>query len=71
MTERTVKIDLEIPVGLYERLKGVLEEGEKVEEVILQMIRKFVSEREVEETTYTPEEEEEIRKRLKELGYIE
>lgn len=71
MREDQMKLTLGIPRGLYERLEKVLEEGQEMEDVIIDLIRKYVSEKEVADSSYSPEEEEEIRKRLKDLGYIE
>lgn len=71
MSEDTVKITFELTKGLYERFVKVLEEGQTVNTVLLELVRKYVSEKEIAESTYSEEEEEEIRKRLKDLGYIE
>jgi len=71
MSEDTVKITVEVSRGLFERLNKILEEGETPESLIVNLLRKHISEKEVGESTYSEEEEEEIRKRLKDLGYIE
>ncbi len=71
MSEDVKRIEFEMPKGLYERFIKVLEGDETPQSVLLDLIRKFVSEREVAEPTYSEEEEEEIRKRLRDLGYIE
>ena len=71
MSEDMMKITFELSKGLYERLLKVLEEGQTVDSVLVELVRKFVSEREIAEPAYSEEEEEEIRKRLRDLGYIE
>ncbi len=64
-------VTIKIPRTLYERaVKWIEENGgfSNVDELIQFLLREFISE-EVEEV-YSPEEEEEIKERLRRLGYI-
>mgnify|MGYP007013855439 CR=1 FL=1 len=57
---------------LYERAKKWVEESEdfsSVDELVEFLLREVLSEEES-EVVYTPEEEEEIKKRLRALGYL-
>ncbi|MEM2240578.1 MAG: CopG family transcriptional regulator [Thermoproteota archaeon] len=57
---------------LYEKVKKKVEESEGEFKTVEEFIEYVLTEllREEEETPYTPEEEEEIKKRLKALGYL-
>ena len=65
------KIEIKISKDVYELLKKTVEEsgGEfsSVEELAEFILREALSE---EEEVYSPEEEEEIKKRLRSLGYL-
>ena len=67
------KIAVKISKELYEKAKKFVEESggefKNVEEFI-EFVLKEVLEEEGEQSVYTPEEEEEIKKRLRALGYI-
>ena len=67
------KVAVYIPKKLYELLeKAVRESGgefKSVEEYVAFVLEEVLSGEE-EETVYTPEEEEEIKKRLRALGYL-
>jgi len=66
------KVSIEISKDLYEKLKKFVEESEEfksVEEFVDFVLREVVEE-ETTETVYTPEEEEEIKRRLRALGYL-
>ncbi|MCD6349143.1 MAG: CopG family transcriptional regulator [Candidatus Korarchaeota archaeon] len=65
------KVTISIPRSLYERAEKWVNENEdfsSVEELVAFLLREFVSEES--EEVYSPEEEEEIRERLRRLGYI-
>jgi len=66
------KVSIEISKEIYEKLKKVVEESggefKSINELAEFILREALSEEE--ETVYTPEEEEEIKRRLKSLGYI-
>ena len=59
---------------LYERIKKKIEESQgefkDVEGFIEFVLREVLKEEETEEPAYTPEEEEEIKRRLRSLGYL-
>lgn len=65
------KVEIKISREVYELLKKTVEEsgGEfsSVEELAEFILREALSE---EEEVYSPEEEEEIKKRLRSLGYL-
>jgi len=66
------KVSIEISKDLYEKLKKFVEESgefKSVEEFVDFVLREVVEE-ESTETAYTPEEEEEIKRRLRALGYL-
>ena len=67
------KISVNIPRDLYEEIKLRVEssQGEfnSVEEYVEFVLTEVLRE-EVTEQVYTPEEEEEVKKRLRSLGYI-
>ena len=67
------KVPIYISKKLYEEVKKKVDESEgefkNVEEFIEFVLTELLKDEE-EETPYTPEEEEEIKKRLKALGYI-
>ncbi len=66
------KVSIEISKEIYEKLKKVVEESggefKSINELAEFILREALSEEE--ETVYTPEEEEEIKRRLRSLGYI-
>jgi len=67
------KVPIYISKTLYERIKKEVEESQgefkNVEEFIEFVLREVLKE-ETEEPAYTPEEEEEIKRRLRSLGYL-
>jgi len=66
------KISVQIPKELYDRIKKeYVDNGEfkSVEDFIKFVLKEVLSEEE-QESVYTPEEEEEIKKRLRSLGYL-
>jgi len=67
-------INVKIPKSLYDEiLKRVKEsEGEfkDVEEYVTFVLSEVVKEEDEEENVYSPEDEEEIKRRLKALGYL-
>lgn len=71
MSKTTVSIH--VPSDLYEeirrRVKSSQGEFKSVEEYVEFMLREVVKEEETEQV-YTPAEEEEIKKRLRSLGYL-
>jgi len=66
-------ISVRIPKNLYEEISRRVKESEgefkSVEEYVAFVLNELVKEDE-EENAYTPEEEEEIKKRLRQLGYL-
>jgi len=66
-------VAIRIPKSLYDEIsKRVKESGgefKDVEEYVTFVLNEVVKEDE-EENVYTPEEEEEIKRRLKQLGYL-
>ncbi len=67
------KIAVQISRDLYEKAKKRVEESEgefKSVEELVEFILREVLEEEEEAPAYTPEEEEEIKRRLRALGYI-
>ncbi len=66
------KVQISIPAQLYRKIEEYVagnEEFKDVEEFVEFVLREVLSEEE-QEPAYTPEEEEEIKKRLRSLGYI-
>jgi len=67
-------VTVKIPKRLYEIIKKRVEESQgefkDAQEYIEFVLDEIVKEDEEKETTYTPEEEEMIKKRLKKLGYL-
>ena len=67
------KVPVYIPKSLYEEIKKAVEESgggfKSVEEYVEFVLSEVVRE-EGEEPAYTPEEEEEVKKRLRALGYL-
>ena len=67
------KIAIQIPIDLYkaieQKIKSSRREFKSVDEYLEFILRKIVKEEKV-ERAYTPEEEEKIKERLKNLGYI-
>ena len=65
------KVSISISKEVYELLKKAVEESQgefkSVDELAEFIIKEALSE---EEAVFTPEEEEEIKKRLRSLGYI-
>jgi len=66
------KVSISIPKDLYEEIKKRVEESQgefsSVEEYVEFVLREVVKEEP--EYAYTPEEEEQIKARLKSLGYL-
>ncbi len=65
------KINISIPKELYEKAEEYIKNTggfESVEELVVFMLEELV--REEGESSFSPEEEEEIKKRLRSLGYI-
>ena len=66
------KVKIEISKEAYELLKKTVEESQgefgSVEELLEFIIKEALGEEE--DTVYTPEEEEEIKRRLRSLGYL-
>jgi len=66
-------VTVRIPKNLYEEISKRVKESEgefkDVEEYVTFVLNEVVREDD-EENVYTPEEEEEIKKRLKQLGYL-
>jgi len=67
------KVPVYISKKLYDEVKKMVEESKgefsSVEEFV-EFVLTEILEEEGEEPTYTPEEEEEIKKRLRALGYL-
>ena len=66
------KISVEIPKELYDRIKKeYVDNGEfkSVDDFVKFVLKEVLSEEE-QESVYTPEEEEEIKRRLRSLGYL-
>ncbi len=66
------KVSITIPKSLYDLIKKRVEESEgqfkSVEEYVEFVLNEVVREEEAE--AYSPEEEEEIKRRLRALGYL-
>jgi len=66
------KVTIRIPKRIYDALKKHVEESggefKSVEEYVTFILEEFVKEEE--EAVFTPEEEEEIKRRLRALGYL-
>ncbi|HDJ26338.1 MAG TPA: CopG family transcriptional regulator [Candidatus Bathyarchaeota archaeon] len=66
------KVTIRIPKRIYDELKKHVEESggefKSVEEYVTFILEEFVKEEE--EAVFTPEEEEEIKRRLRALGYL-
>ena len=63
--------EISIPSDLYERAQKWIEENggfSSVDELVKFLIEEFISEES--EEVYSPEEEEEIKDRLRKLGYL-
>ncbi|MCD6465767.1 CopG family transcriptional regulator [Candidatus Bathyarchaeota archaeon] len=67
------KVSVSLSKSLYDKIKEKIEESggafKSVEDYIEFVLEELLKEEE-EETPFTPEEEEEIKKRLRALGYI-
>ena len=67
------KVAIEIPRRLYEQIKKQVEESggefKSVEEYVVFVLEEVLREEEA-ESVFTPEEEEEIKRRLRALGYL-
>ncbi len=67
------KVAIEIPRRLYEQIKKQVEESggefKSVEEYVVFVLEEVLREEEA-ESAFTPEEEEEIKRRLRALGYL-
>lgn len=70
MTEN--KVSILISKGLYEKVRKEVEQSQgefrSVEDYVEFVLNELLKEEE--ESAYTPEEEEEIKKRLRALGYL-
>ena len=68
------KVAIEIPRRLYEQIKKHVEESggefKSVEEFVVFVLEEVLREEEEAESVFTPEEEEEIKRRLRALGYL-
>ena len=68
----TVSVTLKLPKKLYDQTLKFLEENKdafkSLDELIIFLLKEAVSEREAD--VFSPEEEKEIEKRLRDLGYI-
>jgi len=66
------KVAVYIPKKLYERIEKAIKESggefKNVEEYVAFVLEEVLKEEE--ETAFTPEEEEEIKRRLRALGYL-
>jgi len=66
------KVAIEIPKELYERIRAKVEESggefKSVEDYVVFVLEEVL--REEGEEVFTPEEEEEIKRRLRALGYL-
>ena len=66
------KVAVYIPKALYERVRKAVEESggefKSVEEYVVFVLEEVLKEEE--EPAFTPEEEEEIKRRLRALGYL-
>jgi len=63
------EIKINIPEDLYQKVKrqvGLTKKFKNPDEIIEYVLREFIGER---KSVYSKEEEEEIKKRLKDLGY--
>jgi Arc/MetJ-type ribon-helix-helix transcriptional regulator len=67
-------VTIKIPRKLYEEINKRVKESQgefkDAQEYIEFVLSEVIKEDERPETAYTPEEEEEIKKRLKQLGYL-
>ncbi len=67
------RVSITIPRKLYDEIKRRVEESQgefkSVEEYVEFVLNEIVKEEEAEEV-YSPEEEEEIKRRLRALGYL-
>ncbi|RLF23869.1 MAG: CopG family transcriptional regulator [Thermoprotei archaeon] len=70
--EGTEKVSVEIPKALYDKIKEFIDKhgGFKSVEEFVCFVLEQVLEEETTERPYTPEEEEEIKRRLRALGYL-
>jgi len=67
------EVAIRIPRFLYEKIKKQVEESSEfksVEEYVIFVLEELLKEEGEEEAVYSPEEEEEIKRRLKALGYL-
>ncbi|RLE68834.1 MAG: CopG family transcriptional regulator [Thermoprotei archaeon] len=68
------KVSINISKEIYEKAKKYVEnsggEFNSVEEFIEFVLKEVLEEEREEKQVYTPEEEEEIKRRLKSLGYL-
>lgn len=71
MGEEKVKVEIEIPKNLYEKVKEKYEDAgfKDLNEFILFLLEQVVGE--TEEQVFSPEEEEKVKERLRSLGYID
>lgn len=68
------KVSISIPRSLYQKIEEKVRESEgafkDVEEFVEFVLNEVLMEEEGEEYPYSPEEEEEIKRRLRALGYL-
>jgi metal-responsive CopG/Arc/MetJ family transcriptional regulator len=65
------RVRVEIPEGLYKRLESIArKKGLAPEIYLVNLLREALNNEKMEDEIITPEEREEIKKRLKELGYL-
>lgn len=65
--------DVSIPTSLYEKVKEKIEGTEfaSVSDYVTYALKEILAEKEEEEESFTKEDEEKIKERLRALGYIE
>jgi hypothetical protein len=68
------KAQIEIPRAIYEKIRQRVEanreEFQSVEEYIIFVLEEILREDEDDKKAYSPEEEKEVKKRLRNLGYL-
>ena len=67
-------VSVKIPKSLYDEILKRVEESagefKGVEDYVTFVLSEVVKEKDEEENVYSPEEEEEIKRRLRQLGYL-
>lgn len=71
MSEETKNVP--IPAKLYDAIADRVNETEfsSVEEYVTFVLEEVIKDEDEEETPFTPEDEEEVKKRLRALGYLD